>query len=43
MDLNVKGKAINFLDDNPGENICDFGFVWVLEDIKSMNHKENNR
>ena len=31
MDLNVKGKAIDFLDDNTGENICDFGCVWVFE------------
>ena len=43
MNLNIKGKAINLLDDNTGENICDFGFLWVFEGIKSMNHKEKNR
>ena len=43
MDLNVKSKAINLLDNNTGENICDFRFVWVFEDTKSMNHKKKKR
>lgn len=43
MDLNVKSKAINLLDNNRGENICDFRFVWVFEDTKSMNHKKKRR
>ena len=43
MDLDVKGKAINLLEDKTGENICDFGLAWVFEDTKSLNHKEKNR
>lgn len=43
MDLNVKSKAMNLLDNNTGGNICDFRFVWVFEDTKSMNHKKKKR
>ena len=43
MNLNIKGKAINLLEDKTGENIYDFGLACVFEDTKSLNHKEKNR